>query len=117
MMKSIISDDAQLDTRERDHLGSGKHERLWFSMSPTGSATPESVAQVVERLVLKQQGRAPGSYAASVQHGFTVKVEVMWFKNCFKWQVRKGGEVTDEGIVVIGAGGIVEQVQHEQTPV
>ena len=118
MAKSIISDARQADTKERDHMGSGKHERLVFSMSPTGVGTPTSVEEVVERLVLKQQGRAPGSFAMSAQKGYLVKVTVMW-GGTFDWKVRKDGKVTDFGIAVLHTDGVVEITKEpdEQAPV
>ena len=109
MAKSIISDARQADTKERDHMGSGKHERLVFSMSPTGVGTPASVEEVVEHLVLKQQGRAPGSFAMSAQMGYLVKVTVLWGCQAFNWEVRKDGKVTDMGIAVINDQGEVDQ--------
>lgn len=103
-------------------MGSGKHERLFFSMSPTGSGTPESVEDVVSRLVLKQQHRGPGSFAASVQDGYTVKVTVLWNPGYYGWEARKGGKVIDMGVAVIGDdGNILYQAslkeQDEPTPV
>ena len=123
MAKPPISDERQLDTKERDHLGCERHERLVFSMSPTGSGTPESVAQVVERLALKQQHRGPGSFAASVQNGYTVKVTVCWSLGYFVWEVRRGGKCGDWGLAIL-RDGAVEQVPgwtlkepDEQAPV
>jgi len=108
MDRKFISDEKQADTKERGHMGADKHERLFFSMSPTGSGTPESVEEVVSRLVLKQQHRGPGSFAASVQDGYSVKVTVLWSPGSFSWDVRKGGKVTDRGIALLLAGGKVE---------
>lgn len=118
MDKSLISDARQADTKERDHMGCGRHEKLWFSMSPTGTGTPSSVEDVVEYLVLKQQGRAPGSFAMSAQKGYMVKVTVMW-GGTFDWKVRKDGKVTDFGIAVLRTDGVVEITKEpdEQAPV
>lgn len=119
MAEPLISDARQADTKERDHMGCGKHERLWFSMSPTGTGTPSSVEDVVEYLVLKQQGRAPDSFAMSCQKGYSVKVTVMWFKDTFKWEVRRDGKTVDTGIAIINELGEVDQTKEpdEPTPV
>jgi len=112
----IISDDTQRDTKEKDHMGAGKHEPLFFCMSPTGTGTHESVIDVVERLVLKQQHRGPGSFATSAQSGYSVKVEVMWSMRHFAWEVRKGGKVTDSGIAVLRRDGVVQQIPRRKFP-
>jgi hypothetical protein len=119
MAKPLISDDRQLDTKTRDYCGSERHERLVFSMSPTGTRTPASAEDVVEHLVLKQRDRAPGSFAMSAQKGYLVKVTVMWFKDTFKWEVRQGGKTVDTGIAIINELGEVDQTKEpdEQAPV
>ena len=109
MAKPLISDDRQLDTKTRDYCGSERHERLVFSMSPTGTRTPASAEDVVEHLVLKQRDRAPGSFAMSAQKGYLVKVTVLWGCQAFNWEVRKDGKVTDMGIAVINDQGEVDQ--------
>ena len=119
MVKSIISDDRQLDTKTRDYCGSERHECLVFSMSPTGTRTPASAEDVIEHLVLKQRDRAPGSFAMSCQKGYLVKVTVMWSKDTFKWEVRQGGKTVDTGIAITNEPGEVEITKEpdEQAPV
>lgn len=101
MGKPLISDESQRDPKERDHLGVGRHERLWFSMSPVGGGTAPSVPAEVERLVMRLMARGKGSYISSVLRDCTVRVEVLNLGVVWKWEVKKGHKVTDEGIATL----------------
>lgn len=97
-----IVDEKQADTKEYDHFGSRRHERLFFSMSPTGSGTLDSVPRTVERLVDRLMSRGKGSYISTLLcDDSTVQVEVLNLGVIWKWEVRKGHEVTDEGIAIL----------------
>ena len=102
----IISDENQRDTKEKDHMGSGKHERLFFSMSPTGSKTSDSVPIVVRELVERQMTRGKGSFIGRALSDRTVTVEVLSLERLWKWEVKKGGEVVDYGIARVSIEGI-----------
>ena len=96
-----ISDEGQRDTKEPDHCGAARHERLFFSMSPTGSKTSDSVPHVVQNLVDRLMSRDKGSYISSVLSDCTVRVEVLNLGVVWKWEVKKGHKVTDEGIATL----------------
>ena len=102
----IISDENQRDTKEKDHMGAGKHERLFFSMSPTGSKTSDSVPLVVRNLVDRLMTRGKGSYISSAMRDCTVRVEVLSLERLWKWEVKKGGEVVDYGIARASVEGV-----------
>ena len=102
-----ISDETQRDTKERDHMGAGKHERLFFSMSPTGSGTADSVPHTVERLVERLMSRGKGSYVSTLlRDDSTVQVEVLNMDMLWKWEVKKGREVVDYGIAKVTDQGV-----------
>lgn len=102
----LISDETQRDTKEKDHMGAAKHERLFFSMSPTGSKTSDSVPHVVRALVDRLMTRGKGSYISSVLRDRTVTVEVLSLERLWKWEVKKGGEVVDYGIARVSIEGV-----------
>ena len=102
----IISDENQKDTKEKDHMGAGKHERLFFSMSPTGSRTSEAVPIVVRELVERQMSRGKGSFLGTVLSDRTVTVEVLNLGCLWKWEVKKGHEVVDSGIATMTEQGV-----------
>lgn len=102
----IISDENQRDTKEKDHMGAGKHERLFFSMSPTGSKTSDSVPHVVRDLVDRMLSRGKGSFIGSVLSDRTVTVEVLNLGKLWKWEVKKGREVVDYGIATMSEQGV-----------
>ena len=88
-------------------MGAGKHERLFFSMSPTGSGTLDSVPHTVERLVDRLMGRGKGSYISTLlRDDSTVQVEVLNMDRLWKWEVKKGGEVVDYGIARVSLEGV-----------
>lgn len=101
-----ISDEAQRDTKERDHMGAEKHERLFFSMTPTGPRTSESIPLTVRDLVDRLMARGKGSYIASVLRDCTVRVEVLNLGVLWKWEVRKAMEVVDYGIAKVTDQGV-----------
>ena len=102
----IISDENQRDTKEKDHMGAGKHERLFFSMSPTGSRTSEAVPIVVRELVERQMSRGKGSFLGTVLSDRTVTVEVLNLGCLWRWEVKKGGKVVDFGIATVSKQGV-----------
>lgn len=102
----LISDENQRDTKEKDHMGAGKHERLFFSMSPTGSKTSDSVPRVVRDLVDRLMARGKGSYISSMIRDCTVRVEVLSLDKLWKWEVKKGGEVVDYGFANVTDQGV-----------
>jgi len=79
-------------------MGAGKHDRLWFSMSPTGQSVPTSVPETVRKLCQRLTGKGKGSYISTILRDCTVTVEVLSFDMLWKWEVKKGGEVVDYGI-------------------
>ena len=109
-----ISDETQRDTKERDHMGAGKHERLFFSMSPTGPRTSESIPLTVRDLVDRLMARGKGSYISSVLRDCTVRVEVLNMDRLWKWEVRKAMEVVDYGIAIMTPEHKVELRQGPQ---
>lgn len=103
----IISDENQRDTKEKDHMGAAKHERLFFSMSPTGSKTSDSVPIVVRELVERQLTRGRGSFIGRALSDRTVTVEVLRLECLWRWEVKKGGKVVDYGIATMSKAGVV----------
>ena len=101
-----ISDEGQRDTKEPDHCGAARHERLFFSMSPTGSKTSDSVPHVVRNLVNRLMSRGKGSYISSAMRDCTVRVEVLNLGCLWRWEVKKGGKVVDSGIATMTEQGV-----------
>ena len=101
-----ISDETQRDTKEPDHMGAGKHERLFFSMSPTGSKTSDHVPIVVRNLVDRLMSRGKGSFIGSVLSDRIVTVTVLNLGCVWKWEVKKDGAVVDYGIATMCEAGV-----------
>ena len=87
-------------------MGSGKHERLFFSMSPTGSKTSDAVPVVVRSLVDRLVNRGKGSFIGTVLSDRTVTVEVLNLGCLWRWEVKKGGKVVDFGIATVSKQGV-----------
>lgn len=112
-----ISDERQADPKEPGHCGVARHERLFFSMSPTGAGTNYSVPATVENLVTRLMAHGKGSFICSYLHDCVVKVEVMRLGELWRWEVRKGGEVVDIGLATMSDERGLELKQDTDGPI
>jgi len=109
-----ISDETQRDPKERGHMGVDRHERLIFTMSPTGQAVPTSVPETVRSLCERLSAKGKGSYISTTLKDCTVKVEVLSLDMLWKWEVKKNREVVDYGIAKVTDRGTERGIALEK---
>lgn len=106
--KHWLSDDKQKDPKSREYaeeMGITRHERQHFPMSMRLPDVADDEV-IIERLVHRLEGKAPGSFAATIYKDRTVKVTNNL--QSFGWLVRRRGKILREGFATLDPGlGVV----------